>query len=660
MFSWTKKTKKEIEAIRDDSSIEEVPQFTEEEQELTSRIIADYMDSSSSRKSSDETGRSIEDNWEDDYKLYKGKGLQWSTTFAYRSKKAMSNRPNSEDNFIFNTIEVQKSNITANIPEINIGGVEDSDNEIADKLTFASRFNDEKNKFRETFKKWVHDFCTSGPTIGYVAWDNSWIGGRGAKRWIGDVRLLRVAKEEIYFDPAILDLEENLQDCGYIIRRVRKKLQYIRQNWENGKYVGNQYNEDEYVDEGANPESTYLIEYWHRGYPYHMTKEREKELKETAKRVSLEDGYKAKDYEDAAKGVLEGIHVAYFADDVLLEYRAYEYEDGLYPFVFTTKYQDDKCQWGFGEIRNLSIPQVMHNKADEIELEAMSKEGLGGHYYQKGAISKGQKNLILENSALGGQWFEVDNVAQIKPREGVRVPNSIREYKQNKERIINAIQPATTIQQGISPGSNVPYSTVKELGNRTDVRMKQVSDKLEDFLIKINQLRINRFEQFYTEERYYRIRGADNKITQGTLRNDEMKKTWVRDTVQQENPTTGLMEQKDLIETFVPEFDIKVTIMSEKPTDRNYYTQLANVLYDKQLLSPEDFYFCLEEGKLPPIKDILKHLYARQPILAVLSKIQELPEEIQQQILDTLKQSIQQAQQTQMMSIQNQNMNGEM
>lgn len=643
----TKRTKKEIENINNDDGVidNKLNKVTIEEQKLTAIIENDFESSQSVRQSEvDENSLSIEDEWEDNYKLYKGGGLQWSTNKAYRSRAAKANRPNSEDNFIFNILQVQISNITSITPEVSLNGVEDEDEEIAEKLTFMSKFNDEKNKFKETFKKWVYDFCSSGATIGMVIWDNDWIGGRGPKRWIGDIRFLRIPKEEMFFDPAILDLKENLNNCSYIIRRVRKKLDYIKKRWEKGNNISEEWNEDENINEGEQHKQAYLIEYWHRGFPHFIPKKRKEELLNQAENIKDRDSYKANDYIDSSKGLLEGIHVAYYVENTLLEYIPYEYDHGNYPFSFTTKYMDEKNQFGFGEIRNLAIPQIMHNKADELELEAMCKQGLGGYLYQKGALSQGQKNKFQENNAKGGQILEVDNLANVRPREGVQVPSAVREYKQNKERIINAIQPATTIQQGISPGSNVPLGTVQELGNRTDVRMKQVSDDLKDFLIRMNELRLALFLQFYTEERYYRVRGSDKKVNDGFLKSDEMTKSWVRDEEFVKNKN-GDIETLQSIEEYMPEFDIEVSVMSEKPTDRGYNEQLANILFDKQLLSPEDLLFTIENGKLPPTKEILKHIYSRQPIMDVLSKIQELPEELQQQIMDILKQSIQNSQQ---------------
>jgi hypothetical protein len=604
VFGWTKKEKKEVEVI-------ETQHLTSDEQITVAKILSDFENASATRQDEcEDTGNSIEQNWEDEHNLWKGGGLQWYTTITNPSKRIRRNRPNSENNFIFSALTVQHANVTRDTPDVIICGVDEDDEEMAKKLTDASRFNDEKNEFMTVWKKWVMDFISSGPAIAKVCWDDNWIGGKGPDRWVGDVRLLRCDKWDMYFDPAITDLEtdDSLQQCSYIIRRVRKKLKYISSRWDVGSSVGEELNEDESINEGADPQQAYVIEYWHRGYPMHMPTERAKELRDKA--IELEGNnevYKARDYYDSANGTLEGIHVAYVANGVLLEYCPYEYEHGKYPFVFTTRFSDDKNQWGFGEIRNIKIPQIMHNKADEIEIEAMSREGLGGMYYQKGSINAKQKDKIVENSGKGGMMFEVDDVSRMKDRTGVTVPASVTNYKEHKQRMVESISGNTDIMQGQSPGAGVPFASLQQLGARADVRMGSITGKLEDFLVKINKLRIELFSQFYTEERYYRIRDNDNKVIQGNIRNDDIMKQYTRE--------IGITEQGEsieMIEKFVPEFDVSVRIISEKPTDRNYYTNLALQLYQMQLLEPEDLLTTLEDGKMPPINNIIEKIKEKQ------------------------------------------------
>lgn len=649
MFDWMRKPKG-YEQDRDRAKVESGNvKLSDDEKKLVTQVESDFENARAVRLSDiDDTGFSVEDNWEDEYYIFKGGGLQWVTSFAFRTKKARKVRPNSEDNFVFNALTIQHANITANVPEVCLTGVGGDDDEISDKLTFMSRFNDERNEFTKTWKKWVYDFIGAGPTIAMVTWDADWMGGRGPKRWVGDVRVERVDKWDMFFDPAITDLETNMQHCSYIIRRPRKKLKTIQDVWpERGKYIQEGMRDDEQdIEEGIDSDQAYVIEYWHRGFPQFVPEKRRKELNEKAMRLEQEgDFYKAQDYYDSAKGQLQGVHVAYVADGVLLEYCPYEYEDGLYPFVFTSRFFDERCQWGFGETRNIKIPQIMHNKADEIEIEAMCKEGLGGGYFQKGAMTPRQLTHMVENSGKGGTWFEVDVVGLMKEREGVKVPASVTNYKEHKQRMIETLSQVTPIQQGMSPGKDVPFATVQDLGARADVRVKQAADKLEDFLRDINSLRVNRFAQFYEEERYYRIKGTDGKTKEGTLQSQELHQEWPRETVNltQPDPMTGepMEVPVERMEKYVPEFDIKVTILSEKPTDRNYYTNLAMQLHQMQLLTPEDLLSTLEEGKLPPMDDILEHVYAQNQILDIASQIQELPPELQQAAQQAVQRAIQ-------------------
>ena len=654
MFPWLKKEKGDKTELEldttmnnDNNEIEEQEyRPTDVENSTVVKIENDFADSRGHREGAcEDSDYSVEDNWEDEYNLVKGGGLQWYTNFTNRKRNKRKLRPNSENNFILPAITTQLANITAQTPLITIVGVSDDDIEIADKLTFALQHNDTKNEFSKIWKVLVLDFITSGPTIMKVIWDDKWQGGRGPERWVGDVREERVDKWDMYFDPSIIDLENRLQDCSYIIHRPRKKIKYFRDNWERGKLVNEEANEDHQIDEGANPRQADLIEYWHRGFPWFMPDERKKELEAESLQYE-QDGepFKAKDYEFAAKGDLQGIHVAYVADGVLLEYKPYEYEHGKYPFVFTTRYHDDKNPMGYGEVRNIKIPQIMHNKADEIEIEAMTRQGLGGNYYQKGGINTKQIDNILENNSKPGAMFEVDNIGLIKDRNGVQVPSSITRFKEDHQRMVETISANVPAQQ-MDLGKNVPFATIQELGARSDVRMQQISNKLEDFLIRVNNLKIELFGQFYTEDRYYRVRGENGEVNKGKIKAEDLTQEWTRDTQIEEqiDPVTGQMIQipKAMNEKFIPEFDIKVVVVSEKPTDRNYYTNLAMQLYQMQLLVPEDLLSTLEKGKLPPMDDILKKVYAQQPIMQIAEQLKELPPEMSQQITQQITQMVQ-------------------
>jgi hypothetical protein len=612
---------------------------TPEEQSLLNDIIIKQGSAESWRIETEET-------WEDEYKCFKGD--QWNLSFARRNRDTNDSRPFSIDNFIFPAVMGMVNTITATTPEM-VFEVSDGDNN-TDDTELEKKINDnvanilEKNKFSATWKEIVRRGIMHGPIIGAVLWDNDWIGGVGPNRWIGEVRILGIKKDEIYFDPAILDLKERLQECSFINRKLRKKLQYFKDRWENGKYVQLESNDED--AEPADHNQAWLLENWQRGKPKFIPEKRKKELIQKMHEwlppsINV-DEFKAEKYRLMSDGKVDGVHVAYVATNVFLEYVPYAYEDGLYPFVYKVVYTDDKEPHGFGEIRNVMIPQVNHNKADEIELEAMSVSGLGGYFYSPGAVNSKQLEFIKRNNYRGGLFAEVDNPNGLKQREGAQVPNNIQEYKEHKQRMVETISKNTPIRQGMSPGSNMPFAAIAELGARTDTATKGIVETLEDFLKDIGQLVVNRIKENYTEERTYKVREnksfidpniirqlkmfaqmpettekylqVNQMINQlnterparfGTFSNADMMRSWIREDAHKDEEGNVIPAK---METYMPDFTAKVKIMDERPTDRNYYIGLAKELYTAKKLDDETFWYVIEEGKFPPKEVILERL----------------------------------------------------
>jgi hypothetical protein len=623
----------------DEDELKKTIPNTPEEETLLSEITANQSDAEANRTD-------IERIWNDEYKSFKGD--QWDLSFAKRAHKEKQVRPNSVDNFIFPSIMGMHSTLTATTPEatleVNDGDDETDDTELERKVTDNVANIFDKNKFPALWKKIVLRGISHGPFIAAVLWDNDWIGGNGPNRWIGEVKIIAQKKDEIYFDPAIIDLEERMQECGFINRKFRKKLTYFVKAFpERGSMV----KADGGEDEGANHKQAWLREAWHKGKPKFMPPERKKELLEKAQRwmppAAIVDEYKAELYQQMAVGKVDGVHVSYSTTDVFLEYVPYAYEDGLYPFIFKVMYTDEKCPYGFGEIRNAMIPQVMHNKSDEIEIEAMSVEGLGGYFYEEGAISPKQLAFLSQNNYKGGIFAEVNSLPRIKPREGAKVPANIAAYKEHKQRMVETISKNTPIRQGMAPSGNLPYAAIAELGARTDNTTKGIAETLEDFMEELVLMITSRMKEFYTEERAYKVRenqdnftdvvrqlkeiaqmpdeqqkvlavyellntmGTNQSSKYGKFSNQEMTKSWVRKEAVTD-PITEEVIEPEKMETYMPDFAAKVKIMDERPTDRNYYIELAMNLLPLQMLDMESFWYVIEEGKFPPKETIIERL----------------------------------------------------
>lgn len=598
--------------------------------------------------------KEIETHWEDEYKIYQGGGKQWDTSKGRRNERGRKRNFNSEDNLVFPMIENMLAAMTSSTPVFEISGMEAEDDNAADILNDLVPFILARNNFRDQWKDIVRQGLQYGPFIAYIPWDQHWIGGTGPNRWVGEIRIWWQKKSEFYPDPAILDLKRRLQECSFINLKHRKKIQWFKETWpEKGQHVI----EDALdipkgqEDEGTDPQQATLITHFHKGVPYFVPKEWKDRFLEKAREAEKESHlpYYAKDLRDMAAGTLKGVHCAYKAGTILLDYVPYIYDDGLYPFVYKVLYADEQQPWGMGEERNVVIPQILHNKADEIELGAMLGQGLGGGFYEKGSLSITQKDELLDNIAKPNSWHEVNSKNGIMEKKAVQVPANISMYKEYKRQMIDVTSQNTDIQKGISPGANVPYSTIAELGARGDIRTKAKVEILEDFLIEMLRMIISRIAQFYTEDRTYRILGdrqlknvkdeafktlqkialmppGTDPIMQiqacidllnfvkqqsqrprtGTFNRKMLIRTWARET-EVAYDESGKEIKQPLMEEFIPEFDLKVKVQDERPTDRNYWTNLAMSLLGKAL-GPKSFWKIIDEGKMPKVEDILAEL----------------------------------------------------
>jgi len=594
--------------------------------------------------------------WQDEYRIYIGR--QWETSFAPRTESGRRRNYNSQDNFIFATIQNMLSYITTSTP---VGQFEPF---ARDDKTSSQKINDliphilDVNSFPKIWKKLVTQYLIYGPAIASVGWDNHMIGGSGPTKWVGEVNIEYIRKEDFFPDPAINDLEMNMQDCEYINVRLRKKIDYFRRVWpDKGKYVLQEeatgaLNDTE-INEGDDPNSAYLVCHWHRGLPYFVPKEWQDAYKMKAEALAAEgDTFGSKDCAEMAEGNMSGIHVAYYASGILLDYIPYMYDDGEYPFVMGVMYKDELQPYGLGEVRNLLIPQINHNKADEIELEAMTREGLGGAYYNRNSITPKQLDTIITNSAKAGAFLEVQDVQQIKERSGLRVPQSISIYKEHKQKVIDTVSQNTAIQQGMMPKSGTPGVVIEQLGARADTRMRGKIEVLEDFVCALFRKIVSRVIQFYTQERAYRILGNNQALIEaesfkvlqqiamlppetpvemligplmeliqyirmqlsqpdrmGVISREDLVKEWEREVYVEDN---GQVIKK--VEKYVPEFDLKVKVVDERPVDRNYYTSIAMQLLGTAL-GIKSFWKTIDEGKFPPVEEILLELQQQQQMM---------------------------------------------
>ena len=142
----------------------------------------------------------IERDWEDEYKIYIGK--QWETSQGFRSERGRKRNFNSQDNFVLPMVENMLASLITTTPEGEFSGTEPEDDTAAEVLNDLVPFILSRNNFRDQWKKIVRQGLSYGPFIGYVSWDQHWIGGSGPNRWVGEVRTRFLKKSEFYPRPS--------------------------------------------------------------------------------------------------------------------------------------------------------------------------------------------------------------------------------------------------------------------------------------------------------------------------------------------------------------------------------------------------------------------------------------------------------------------------
>jgi len=579
---------------------------------LHNQILA-TIENDFSVSSSSKSGMSTK--WSDNNKAFRGD--HWNMSISYRSPATMKRRPNSVDNYVFGLITYKKIMLSGTTPEPVITFIEenkekvksmetqdvenDEQGETYDKSKKLTKLVEDvmyKNNFPLVWENIVFQALSHGQFIGMCLWDNDKNGGSGKDRYLGDISTPLVDNRDFFPDPAITNLEMHLQECDFIIVRLRKKLSYFKKRFKdkanlvmasesNGEVSDERY-------EGMDSNLANLYMHFHKGEPKEVTKKYKDIWKE---KMELSDNYFEKErYQQMIDGTLDGVHLAMSSDGVLLDYIPYVYDDGLYPIAYAVVHIDSDSQWGFGEIEQIKIPQVNHNKADEIQLEAMSKQGLGGFFYNKGSVSIKQLGNILKNMWKGGQALEVNDITGIRDRTGASVPNSVIEYKDSKESAIGNIGGYIGVQRG-EVKSGTPFASVQALGMRADVRTDGISSKAEVFMKQLTHLIVNRCMQFYDDDRKFRVKDKEG-IYYETFNKGEFMQEWERET------EDGNTEK----ERYLPEYDIKVVILDEKPNNREYNINLAFKLAEMGIMDTKTVLEVIESGVFPKVDKILSRI----------------------------------------------------
>lgn len=649
---------------------------TPEQQTLYTSIEYDYNVAKSARQQ-------VEPLWREEQRFWWGD--HW---YGLRTENTSRYRPNCVDNIAFSQCESIVGKLCGWDPVPDFQAQEPNDEQKANDLNDFVPYEMRKIKFKKKYTTAIRRMVIHGPLIFKTIYDPNVEGGRGLNRYVGQNDIIPVELGSFFPDPRITDFIY-LQDMGFIIINTRKTLEYFQKRWpEQGPKVqpdeqaqdveiftypnyNAQQNTFNYTDTtwGTNyatvqSKTAGLIEYWYRGLPKMMTDE-DKQLFEEQAQMLLSQGKDPSEALAKAGGTMEGIHCAYQSTSgVFLEHKSYVYDHGEYPFAARTLYPNDRNVWGKGFMRDMIKPQISLNKMKEIALITMAKQGSSAIVYEEGAITKPQ--TWKEQRSQDGSMLPIaqGRMNDWKELQGVNAPQTIFNLIQHDLDILQKIPGQFDSANGQASPNVTSGEQAKALISAASTRLNTVTDAIQETLQEVFSQYVELIAQFYTDKRIARVTGRNVAMGREALVSGAPTSFGVEDNnvlipqgqgeVQrmpmpmemQQTTVDGQQASIDLTEEYVPCFDIIVNISAEKPTDREYWIQMAfnmlpmvDPITKLPMIDAEGVRYTIQNGRMEPMNTIERRIVEKS---GIMQQIQQMQMQIQQMQIEnqTMKQNL--------------------
>ncbi|GAA0382608.1 hypothetical protein [Paenibacillus motobuensis] len=610
---------------------------TPEQQQIWDTVHQDYQVFKAARQP-------MEAIWQQEQRFYMGD--HWR---GLRTEAVSKLRPDAVENVVFSQVESIVGKLTGWMPTPDYSAMEPSDEDKARDLNDFMPYELRQIKFRHKHTRAVRRCVIHGPLIYKTIFDPTVEGGRGLNRYQGRNDILPVDLGTFFPDPRVNDFIY-LQDMSAIIIHVRKPLEYFKKRWkvqgakvqpDNVSSEVEIFSTDAYDSTGdsslntqVSDKTTGLIEYWYRGLPKLVSKE-DKELFTEQANEKLLQGIDPSEYLAKAQGSMEGVHCIYVSTSgVFLEHKAYVYDHGQYPFVARTLYPQEGNPWGKGFMRDMIKPQIFKNKYAEIIIETMAKQGGSAIVYEEGAIPK--PRTWQEQRGLPSAMLPVaaGRMNAVKELQGVNVPNTVFNSLNYYDEMLQKIPGVFDSANGQANSKVTSGEQAKTLIAASGTRLNTVSDLISEALIEVFTQYVELIAQFYTTKRIARVIGRDNVA----ISRDALISLAPTEYESQQAEDRAPVEKQEVLEEFVPEFDLNVHIGVDKPQDREYWLQLAfNLLNARDpitglpMIDAEGIRFVIQTGRMEPMDVIKRRIEEESGIQQQFVQAQQMAQQLQQE-----------------------------
>jgi len=596
----------------------------DKQQEIFDMVYGDYQYFKGPRQAQ-------EDWWRKEQRFYNGD--HW---YGLRPAEVSQQRPNSVDNVYWSQIESIVSRLTGWEPTMDFESQEPRDEEKSKLLNDFIPYDLRCIKFHQKHIRAVRRLIVHGTILYKSVFDPTIIGGHGNNRYVGQNDIIPMDLGTFFPDPRIRDFiylqqaQANIvktnPSLAYFKQRFGKRGELVTQDntsaddeiFSNQSQTSLQFNTSSYGNN--NLEQTQragLIEYWYKGKPM-MVSAKDKELFKQEADEKLAQGIDPSIYLQRIKGEMDGIHCIYIATSgAFLEHTSYVYDHGQYPFVARTLFPNEESPWGKGYGRDMISPQIMLNKHSELTIEMLAKLGNGAIMYEEDAIPK--PVTFARKRSTPGAMLPVARLDGVQEMEGMTVPQGVFQGMEYYKDMLQKIPGQFDSANGQASTNVTSGTQANALINASEGRLSLPAEIIKDALQEVMMQFISLAAQFYKQERILRITGGQTAFS--------------RDKMMSQAPTTydAGQGQMQVVEEYVPDFDIKINIGAEKPQDREYWVQSALTLLQTidpmtqmPMIDAKAVQYTIQNGRMEPMQVIQDRMQTEQQ---QLQKIQELEQE---------------------------------
>ena len=494
--------------------------------------------------------------------------------------KHMQRETDTPSGWLFNSLANKHADAMDNYPSMSVLPREAADRMDAEILTQVLPVILEQNDFEQVYDETWQYKLKSGTGCYGVFWNNRKLNG------LGDIDIKRVDILNLYWEPRCDDIQDS-RNLFYVYMEDNDTLRAMYPQLE-GKLGGRDFMTAEYAYEDADSEAQ--------------------------EKSSVIDWYYKK-WQDGR----EVLHFCKFCGDTVLYSTENTpgmaetgiYDHGKYPFVLDVMFKVEGSPAGFGYIDIMIGAQTridrLQNAITENALEAVNNR-----WFIKDSATINEDEFRDHSNKLvhvAGDLSE-ENVRPITVQglSGNYIDVLTSYVNEMKEISGNRDVNAGGSQSGVTAASAI--SALQEAGAKLSRDMIKASYRA---FAKVCYLVIENIRQFYTEQRTFRITGAD-----GTNRFVEFSNIRIRSSTRE-----GMFGMED---ARMPIFDVVVKAQQATPYSRISQNELAKEFFQMGFFNPQNTdvsLACLNmmdfEGKQELIKNIEKNgtMYER------LMKLQE-------------------------------------